>query len=388
MKKNCIKHARVVIKVVVLASVLGGCVAPAAQAPSVHVSGASLRFIGEQRLPWRQQFMGTTVGGLSGLDYDPASGTWIMESDDRSDINPARFYNARLDYDESAFRSVTLTGMYFFQQADGTHYPNAQTAATQGGEVPDIESIRFDPRDASIWYASEGSRNLGFQPFVRHATAKGKFLDTLTTPELFKVWPQREYGVRDNFAFEGISFAPDGQSLWLALESSLYQDGPLPTLSDGAVSRITHLDRKGTVLAQYAYRSEPNPPDATSGKRADNGISEILAVDERHVYVIERAGVLQPGGAFRWHIRLFEFDTEGATDIQHFAALEGRKYIPVRKRQLLDLADLPLGQVDNIEGVAWGRRLVNGHDTLVMVSDDNFARSQVTQLLLFEVLPK
>ncbi|MDO8371447.1 MAG: hypothetical protein Q7T39_05900, partial [Polaromonas sp.] len=33
-----------------------------------------LRLIGEARLPHRLQFQGTTVGGLSGVDYDEASG--------------------------------------------------------------------------------------------------------------------------------------------------------------------------------------------------------------------------------------------------------------------------------------------------------------------------
>ena len=40
----------------------------ATKAPPESV--ASLRFIGEQRLPWRQQFQDTMVGGLSGIDYD------------------------------------------------------------------------------------------------------------------------------------------------------------------------------------------------------------------------------------------------------------------------------------------------------------------------------
>jgi hypothetical protein len=37
--------------------------------------------------------------------------------------------------------------------------------------------------------------------------------------------------------------------------------------------------------------------------------------------------------------------------------------------------------------MAFGPRLPNGHATLVLASDDNFGKSQVTQFLLFEVLP-
>jgi hypothetical protein len=39
--------------------------------------------------------------------------------------------------------------------------------------------------------------------------------------------------------------------------------------------------------------------------------------------------------------------------------------------------------------MTWGPKLANGHDTLVLVSDNNFnAASQITQVLAFEVSGK
>jgi hypothetical protein len=375
-------------RAVALAAALSACanVPMAAMAPR-HAPGASLRFIGEQRLAWRQPFEGTIVGGLSGIDYSPRSGRWIMESDDRSEINPARFYTAVLDYDASAFRSVKLTGVHFFRQPDASLYPGTATLATAGGEVPDIETIRYDPTDDSVWYGSEGDRKLGFHPFVRHAAADGRYLGTLPMPEMFRVWPEREYGVRNNLAFEGISFAPDGRSLWLGMEAPLYQDGPLPTTTAGAVARVSRFDRDGVLLAQYAYPVDAIPQPAAPGRLADNGVSEILAVDERHLYAIERSGAQDAAGNFSFHIRLYEMDVAGATDVSRLAALREANYVPARKRLVLDFDTLPLPRIDNIEGMAWGSRLANGHDTLVLVSDDNFNQAEVTQLLLFEVVP-
>ncbi|NGY80198.1 esterase-like activity of phytase family protein (plasmid) [Bacillus megaterium] len=52
------------------------------------------------------------------------------------------------------------------------------------------------------------------------------------------------------------------------------------------------------------------------------------------------------------------------------------------------MTTLGLSVLDNIEGISWGPKLPNGHDSLVLVSDDNFNRNQVTQFLAFEVLPK
>src|SRR3546814_13844399 len=62
------------------------------------------------------------------------------------------------------------------------------------------------------------------------------------------------------------------------------------------------------------------------------------------------------------------------------------RFQSVTKRLVLDLTTLNLPKLDNIEGMAWGPPLANGNRSLVLVSDDNFNASQVTQLLAFEVL--
>lgn len=348
----------------------------------------SLRFIGEEKIPFNENFEGTTVGGLSGLRYDSKSNTWVMISDDRSSYNPARFYNARLNYNIQGFQSIQLTGVNFLKQADGSVYPNQTQYTNQGGEVPDFESINIDPLDGSIWYASEGDRSLGLNPFVKHATRDGQYLSTLPLPEIFKVSPTQETGARNNLSFEGSTFAPDGKSLWVAMEGPLYQDGPIPTPNSGALSRITQYDRKGNVLGQYAYPVDPIPATPAPGKYADNGVSEILAVNNHELLTVERSGVQGADGTFKNYIRIYEIDLNGASDISHIDSLQESKFKPVKKRLILDLNTLGLSKLDNIEGISWGPKLANGNDSLVLVSDNNFNSSQVTQFLAFEVLSK
>jgi hypothetical protein len=367
----------------VLALLLGGC---AAQAPQ---SGAApgLRLIGEQRIAHRQPFQDTLVGGLSGIDYDARSGAWIMASDDRSEYGPARFYTARLDYDETQFRSVTLEAVRAFRQADGSGYPAQAGLAARGGEVADIEAVRVDPQDGSLWYASEGNGALGMAPFVRRAAADGAWLGELPLPAMLSADRGHASGPRDNLSFEGLAFAPDGRSLWLGMEAPLYQDGPLATPEHGAISRFTRFDRNGKVLAQYAYPLERVQGVPAPGRYADNGVSEILALDARRLLALERSGVQDAGGRFAFHIRLYLVDLEGATDISVYPSLQGAGYRPLAKRLLLNLDRIGLAQVDNLEGMAWGPLLRNGHRSLVLVSDDNFSPQQVTQLLVFDVPP-
>lgn len=350
-------------------------------------SVASLRFIGEQRLPWRQQFQDTMVGGLSGIDYDAASGEWLLISDDRSANNPARYYRARLSYDLQAFKSVELTGVSVLLQPDGTTYPSKEEYKTRGGVVPDLETIRVDPQDGSIWYASEGDAGMGLDPFVRHATRDGRYLSTLPLPAMFSVSADRKTGPRNNLSFEGMSFAPDGRTLWVSMEGPMYQDSEAPTPEQGSMNRITHFARDGKVLGQFAYPLDAIPATPGKGKYADNGISEIVALSDTRLLVMERSGVQSADGKYKDYVRLFEIDTEGATDIQRIPALQGANYKPVKKRLVLDLNQLNLPTIDNLEGMSFGPMLSNGHASLVLISDDNFGKNQVIQLLLFEVNP-
>jgi hypothetical protein len=363
---------------------LGAC----AQLP-VHQPDtiSSLRFIGEQRLPYRMQYAGTTVGGLSGIDYDAARDEWVMISDDRSQHNPARYYRARLAFDEHTFKSVDLTGVSLLQQPDGSVYPSKEAYKEGHGVVPDLETMRVDPQDGSIWYASEGDVKLGLDPFVRHARRDGSFISELPLPLLFTVSKERKSGPRDNQAFEGLSFAPDGRTLWVSLEGPMYQDGPEPDPAHGAINRITHFTRDGKVLGQYAYPLDAIPAAPGKGKAADNGISEMLALSDARMLTLERAGVQADDGSYKTYVRIYEVDANGATDVQQLPTLKGAQFKQMTKRLVLDLASVGLPIIDNLEGIAFGPRLANGHASLVLVSDDNFSKSQVTQFLLFEIIP-
>lgn len=372
-----------------LAGMLAGCAAVAV--PPAGQQVAALRFIGEQRLPSKMPFRGTVVGGLSGVDYDARTGEWVFASDDRSAADPARYYRATLRFTPASFDVVTLSDVHRFRQREGTGGPAARQQAQAGGTVADIESVRVDPRDGTIWFASEGDGRIGIDPFVRQAGADGAPRGELPLPAMFRESPAHDRGVRNNGNLEGMSFAPDGASLWLALEAPLYEDGDVPTPEHGALARITRLDRGGRVLGQYAYPLDPVPARPGKDRFADNGISEIVATGPHTLLVLERSAVQGDDGRYRNYIRLYEADLRGATDVHAVPALAGAAaaspVIPAAKRLVLDFTTLGLPVLDNLEGFAFGPPLPNGHATLLFASDDNFSKSQVTQLLLFEVLP-
>jgi hypothetical protein len=73
----------------------------------------------------------------------------------------------------------------------------------------------------------------------------------------------------------------------------------------------------------------------------------------------------------------------GADDVSGVRSLLGAEVSPVTKTEVLDLDTLGL-TLDNLEGMTFGPRLPNGHQALLLVSDNNFTPGQVSQFLLFE----
>ena len=345
----------------------------------------SLRFIGEQEVPNDLTVDETLVGGLSGIDFNPSTGNWLAISDDKSENGAARFYTLTLEYDAEGFNSVSVVSQTTLLQADGLPYPNAD----EGGVAPDPESIRIDPIDGGIWWTSECDQELGTQPLVREVDETGAQIADFTVPEMFAAHPERdELGCRSNQLFEGMTFSPDGSSIWVLSESAIYQDGPIATVDEGAVSRLVQFGRNGNVIAEYAYPVDPIPVEP-GGEFAENGATEILAIDATHFLVLERAAVqVQDAyGTFRNYVQIYEIDISNATNIAGTEALAGATYQPVAKRLILNLFQTDLPHIDNIEGISWGPKLANGNSTLVLISDNNFNGSQITQLLAYEVLP-
>jgi hypothetical protein len=346
----------------------------------------TLRLIGEQKLDHKLHFGGTTVGGLSGIDYDADADLYYLISDDRSQFAPTRFYTARLTIDATHFATVALQTVITLKRPDGSWFP------PRGA---DAEAIRFDPQTRSLWWTSEGERggpSRLTEPFVRRAALDGSHLDEVPLDPLFHI-SMEPRGPRDNLVFEGLSLSVDGRSLWVAMEAPLIQDGPMPTMHDGAWARFSRHDRNarggfGAVQAQFAYPVDPIPSrGAWTAYRAQTGVSEILAIDATHLLVLERAFALGAG----WRVRLFEATWSAATDIHSFEALiddMGRPlpFVPMSKRLVLDFDALGIN-IDNLEGLCFGPTLSNGHRTLVLVADDNFNPGQSTQFLAFEIVP-
>jgi hypothetical protein len=358
-------------------------------------SVGSLRLIGQQVLPRRMSFQDTVVGGISGIDYDAASGRYVLMSDDRTTTdspNAPRFYTARLHFTETAFTGVELLSVVTMKQPDGAVYPKVPSPL-----VADPESVRIDPVSGNLVWTSEGDRTLGaapriIHPFVREMRPDGAHVREYALPPMFAM-SAGETGPRGNLAFEGLTFTPDKARTVVISEGPAFNDGPAPTVAAGAMARITVFDRAGgTAVAQYAYPVEkvqaaPVPDTAFSV----SGATEILAVSDTRFLVLERSFSV---GVVGNQVRLYEIDVSNASNVLSTAALAPGSFQPVAKRLVLDFESLKtqLGGVANLEGMSFGPKLANGRDSLVVVADDNFptadSATDRNQILVFEVAPR
>lgn len=355
-----------------------------------------LEYLGQQILPTGTRFADTEVGGLSAIDHDPARGCYLALSDDRGNLQPARFY--RLELDLNAFirssapghAGVTFTGVTTLRRADGSSYP--------AGSV-DPEALRFDAARRLIYWASEGGRvphnrrlpSIGAMGLDgdhrRDFSLPARFLPTGTIAGI----TPGDAGIRDNLGFESLALAVDGRTLYAATENALIQDGAEASLTQGSSVRMLAFDiESGQPVAEYLYPVAPVVlPPLLPGLLAMNSLADLLAIDSHRFIALERSfavGAATPGTPTTgYSIRLFEVDIAGATDVAKLDSLVGAAVTPVAKRLLLDLSALnnddgsPLA-LDNIEGIARGP-VFQGRPTLILVGDNNFRAEEFTQFI-------
>jgi len=350
---------------------------------------SQLKFISEYDVPHDLQFMNTTIGGLSGIDYDKAKGLYYMISDDRSAINPARFYTAKIFFSPSKIDSVVFVNVTTLLAADGKPYPNSKQDPKH---TPDPEALRYNPITHQMIWSSEGERIVRAKdtvlenPAVTLISTDGKYIDTFSLPKNM-LMHSTENGPRQNGVFEGLTFANDYKTLFVNVEEPLYEDGPrADVIENNATIRILKFDMATKkCVAQYAYKLDPVAHQAiTKDAFKINGIPDILSIGHNKLLVMERSFST---GNMACTIKIFEADLNTATNILNTeSVLNKDRIVRAKKKLLLNMDDLGI-YIDNVEGMTFGPDLPNGHKSMIMVVDNNFSALEKTQFFLFEVIP-
>lgn len=350
---------------------------------------SQIKLIGEYDIPHNFQYKGTTVGGLSGIDYDSKNDMYYLVCDDRSAINPARFYSAKVFFSNNKIDSVAFVNVTTLLQQNGTPYPNSKQDPSK---TPDPEALRYNSITGQMIWTSEGERIIRGKdtvlenPAITLISADGRYIDTFSLPNNL-LMHATEKGPRQNGVLEGMSFADRFKTLFVNVEEPLYEDGPrADVVENNAWIRLYKFDiRAKKNIAQYAYKLDPVAyAPIPADKFRINGVPDILSIGNNQLIVLERSFST---GRLPCTIKIFLADLNGASDISNIASLkETPAAIPVTKKLLLNMDALGI-YVDNIEGITFGPQLPNGHRTLLLIADNNFEALEKTQFFLFEILP-
>lgn len=373
-------------------SILIGCIAfllnscftidkPKIAFPEEDIS-KRLHFVGSCSIPYDFRIKDTWVGGLSGIDYDKTNGKYYAISDDRSNHNPARFYE--LEFDFTGKFNVKVTDIHYFKTIKDQYYPNARQ---NPHFTPDFESIRCYGRDKMLW-TTEGERrivadktkNVFINPMIYIGDKFGRTIDSIVCPIQFYS-SAKEFGIRKNAGFEAMDIIPQDNLLVVTSEVGLVQD-KTPTSQKDFV-RIVYYDTK-TKKILHQYACQLGEGDYSAEPFSFNGISELLCLDQNNILLLERA--YSPS----WKdnkIKLYHVTFNTATDVKDWQSLNEKEFKPATKKLVLDFATLGI-TLDNLEGISFGKTLPNGNRTLIVMSDNNFSKEQKTQFLLFELKMK
>src|SRR5262249_54498351 len=147
------------------------------------------------------------------------------------------------------------------------------------------------------------------------------------------------------------------------MQNALLQDGALNSAGSrrGVYSRILKLNIASGATQEYAYQLENG---------ADNGLNDMLAINDHEFLVIERDGRVGTAAVTK---KIYRIDTTGATDI----SLRGTTVsnglpqaadptiVPGKKTLFIDLLASEHGLAgasfpEKVEGLAWGPDLADG----------------------------
>jgi hypothetical protein len=345
------------------------------------------------------------VGGLSGVTYDAAKNQYYAISDDRS--ANARFYTFTLD---PVTNAVTFTNVTQLKDANGNPFAlnsldpegialtkNGTVFISSEGEAnpavgrvsnPFIKEFSLTTGQEIRWRSLSEGGSLAvptkYQPKITDTNGNG-ILDAPDT---------QTAGVRNNLAFESLTIDPGQKTLYTATENALFQDGDKTTLTATSRTRIVQYNlASGQPEKEYLYNADPiaKAPIPATGA-SDSGLVDLLAIDDKGTFLaLERSFAVGQGNT----IKIFEVSLQGATDITAIESLTAltatqlSAIAPTQKRLLLDLDSLKLPNsdgnhptgTDNIEGIAFGPKLADGRQSIVLVSDNNFGAAQFTQVI-------
>jgi hypothetical protein len=208
----------------------------------------------------------------------------------------------------------------------------------------DLEGIAFC-RPRGEWWVSDEGRHPAGGALRAHSLPDGKLLRELAIPAVM-------LKNRPNFGFESCAWGAG--ALWTTNEEALAHESALSTASTGTVVRLQRFDHRFEPAGQWAYETDSFGFDSSLTTAERSGVSELLALPDGSLLVLERTLGLGFIPSFRNRIYRVEF--EGASEVSDIPNLDEAVHTRVG-RTLLWERNMGSVSTRNFEGIALGPAL-------------------------------
>lgn len=335
--------------------------------PEVQTQTSGLKLLGHTTISSETTLDKIPFGGLSGM-VAINDKTYMAVSDDRSEYAPARMVKLEIDYKDSRLIVNPLENIILKENNESYKLDTIDAEAIT--KIGDLFAI-----------ASEGSYrdNLRSAPFIKTYNQNGIYQKTIQFNENRYV-PQTSgvmtKGIRSNLGFESLSISPSGKYLFTVNEAALRQDAPEDYQKQNIV-RLSKINLQTNLIEEYAIQLENVFHDADNG---NNGISDILTLSDEEVLILERAWI---SSIKEQVVRIYKVKLDAKALVTNIEKLSAET-VTLEKKLVLDFSELE-HKPDNLEVLCFGP-MINGHQTLIVASDNNFSKHQKNQFYLFEIL--
>ena len=218
----------------------------------------------------------------------------------------------------------------------------------------DMEGIAFMPKDTTIFISGEGDNSI-----KEYELKTGKYTGReLNVPDSLRQ-------SAPNYGFESLTYNAKQRHFWTVSESTLPIDGKPSSLKNKHQNVLRLLcfdDSSLDMVGMYAYLMDYPEATAESSNGYCHGVSDLCALDDGRVLVMERELFVPPLRIGAWvNNKIYVVDpTEKMTG----------KFI--EKKLLVEFKTKFTGFKNtfaNFEGMCLGPKLNDGRQTLVLICD-------------------
>jgi hypothetical protein len=284
----------------------------------------------------------------------------------------------------SAVPALNSASHYYFSGRSDNFKATTTSADTTDARL-DPEGIRLSRNGTTVYISDEYGPYL--YQFDRVTGARGRTI--ALPPELF-IATKSANGATEisgntsgrvaNKGMEGLAISPDGTVLFGLLQSPLIQDGG----DGGRMNRILRIELATGKISQYAYDNYL----ADTAKTYNS--SELLALNDHTLLVLERDGKGRGDGSKAVVKRLYKVDLTGAQDVTGITGEANLLPKALTKTLFLDIlaklqpaiqasgisaSNAPKYVPAKLEGMAFGPDVVIGgvtKHTLYIGNDNDF----------------